>query len=467
MRERIFSMETEYAVSFVGQDEPTKDVLVDALRVALVEVAGLDTTQFLVNGSRFYHDVGHGEWSLPECRTAREVAVYDKAADNLLVSLLPQAEKRLHDGGHRGRLLVVKNNIDAHGHTYGCHENYMAQRETSALDSEDYLRLSIRYLVPFLTTRLILCGTGCIDGGVRRENRVSFEIGQRAPFINAVVSRDTRDVRGIFNLGRENEPFNDGGHRRMHLILGDACMSGIGTLLKLGTVGILLRMLEDLHIGPIPHLNDPVQALHTVSADPDCAALLDMQDGSRLTAIDIQRTYLQHARAYFQHFEASDEERLILQTWQDVLDALSAKDPNRLFGKVDWATKKMLMDRYLETAGLRWANLAPDSDARYRLQEIDIQYHNLRDGMFTRLLRGKPDLLVTPEEISVAQTTPPPYTRAYVRGTIIASARKTGARTEVKSWNDARLGTWRINMGDPLNFFAPDLYHLFTEGKLS
>ncbi|PJF34213.1 MAG: hypothetical protein CUN49_16710, partial [Candidatus Thermofonsia Clade 1 bacterium] len=148
----------------------------------------------------------------------------DKAADALLAYLLPRAQELLRTDGFRGRILIVKNNVDAYGNTYGCHENYMAERETAWLDHEDYLRLSIRYLVPFLATRLILCAPGRIGLGRRGEQGFAFQLGQRADFINAVASRDTRDMRGIFNVGRENEPFSEGNYRRLHLILGDACM---------------------------------------------------------------------------------------------------------------------------------------------------------------------------------------------------------------------------------------------------
>jgi proteasome accessory factor A len=477
MRERIFSLEVEYGISFLserGSGEPTKETLVGVLRRALTDAVGLSESSFITTGAKFYHDVGHAEWAHPECRSAREIALYDKAADTLIAFLLPRAQEFLQAEGFRGRILIIKNNVDVHGNTYGCHENYMAERETAWLDHEDYLRLSIRYLVPFLATRLILCAPGRIGLGRRGEQGFAFQLGQRADFINAVVSRDTRDMRGIFNLGRENEPFSEGNYRRLHLILGDACMSGYGTFLKLGTVGLLLRLLEDLEIGEIPHLKEPVRAMQTVSRDPSCTALLPLYDGRQMTAIDIQRIYLEQVMRYAERHPTSPEERELILLWAETLDALQ-NAPSRLFGKVDWITKKSVLDRLLAQNGLSWET--PDLERhpiRYKLQELDIQYHNIdpAQSLFYKLLRSQRgaealDTLWDAESVRVAQSAPPPYTRARVRGEVIASARRTGGRVEVKGWSEVRLGGQRVELYDPFTFFSAETYTILKEGRLT
>ncbi len=476
MHERIFSLETEYGITFLsepGFNDPTKETLVSTLRHALTDAVGLSESAFIATGAKFYHDVGHAEWAHPECRSAREIALYDKAADAMLAYLLPRAQELLRADGFRGRFLIIKNNVDVHGNTYGCHENYMAERETAWLDHEDYLRLSIRYLVPFLATRLILCAPGRVGLGRRGEQGFAFQLGQRADFINTVVSRDTRDMRGLFNLARENEPFSEGSYRRLHLILGDACMSGCGTFLKVGTVGLLLRLLEDLEIGAIPHLREPVRAMHTVSRDPSCTALLPLYDGRQMTAIDIQSIYLEQVIRYAERYPISAEERELIELWGQTLDALR-NNPSRLFGKVDWITKKSLLDRLLAQHGLTWET--PDLDKhpiRYKLQELDIQYHNVdpAQGLFYKLLhsqRGKEalDTLWDAESVRLAQRMPPPYTRARVRGEVIASARRTGGRVEVKNWNEVRVGGQRVELHDPFAFFSFEAYTLLKDGKL-
>jgi hypothetical protein len=91
---------------------------------------------------------------------------------------------------------------------------------------------------------------------------------------------------------------------------------------------------------------------------------------------------------------------------------------------------------------------------------MDIQYHSLsaRDGLFYRLLHGRQDTLVSSTEIQYARTTPPPYTRAKVRGDVIALARQVDIRAEVDRWNQVRIDGWTITLGDPLSFFAVDVY---------
>jgi len=470
VRERIFSLETEYAISFRterGSESPESRKIVEALRRPLVEQCGISGSAFLVNGSKFHHDMGHAEWSLPECRSAREAAVYDKAADHLLGTVIPQAERQLAAQGHRGRLLVVKNNADAEGHTYGCHENYMAESETDWLNREDHLRLTVRYLVPFLVTRQIFCGAGRVGFGPRLEEGFGFQVMQRADFIDSVVSKETRRERAIVNIGRETEPLATGNYRRLHLILADTNLSGWATYLKMGTTGLILRMLEDLSFGDIPHLQDPLDALRQISRDPSCRTRVRLRDGREVTAVEIQRVYLEQAQAYFKSDEPSPQEQEILRLWEETLNLLE-QNPMALFGKVDWVTKKHLMDRYLEKTGLGWERDLRDQPAYYELLRMDIQYHNLspQEGLFYRLLRGKLDTLASDHEIHQAKSVPPPYTRARIRGDVIAAARRTGMRVEVDKWERVEVGNYGIAIDNPLDFVAPEVVVLFREGVI-
>lgn len=247
-------------------------------------------------------------------------------------------------------------------------------------------------------------------------------------------------------------------------------MSGWGTLIKLGTFGLLLRMLEDMEIGDIPHLQDPIKAHHAVSRNYQ--TLIPLYDGREVTAMNIQRMYLEQAQRYLERYPTSDEEREIVRYWVEVLDALE-RDPSRVYGKVDWITKKTVLDRFLATSGITWEQ-ASKRPERYKLQELDIQFHNIdpNAGLYYRLIRAKndPSLLDTlwdVESINCACTTPPPYTRARVRGEAIASARRTHARVEVKNWNEVKLGAHRVELHDPFAYFSPDTYTLLNTGKLN
>ncbi|MFN6478271.1 proteasome accessory factor PafA2 family protein [Nostoc sp. DedQUE07] len=466
MRERVFSLETEYAIAFQtqgGNQSPNEELIVKALCQKLEERCGIPGSQFLVNGSKFYYDVGHAEWSLPECRSAYEAVVYDKAADYTLSSIIPDAEQVLINQGFQGQLLLIKNNVDASGNTYGCHENYLAQRQTQWLGSEDYLWLTKRYLIPFLVTRQVFCGAGRVGFGQKLEEGIGFQLMQRADFIEELVSSETRKQRAILSLAREHEPLAKGNYRRLHLILADTNMSGWATYLKLGTTGIILRMLEDMDFREIPHLLDPIQTLRQISRDPSCTVEVSLQDGRQLTAIEIQRIYLEQAKRYFGEHPISADEQRIMQIWEDVLNQLTT-DPMQLVGKLDWVTKKSFMERYLQSVGMQWKEVLQGSEVYYKLLQLDIFYHDLfiENSLFYRLLKDKPDTLVTAKEVLTAQSSPPPYTRAWVRGTAIAASRDMGLNVEVDRWDDLKVNNRKVVLPDPLKFFSPELYVILS-----
>ena len=80
----------------------------------------------LTNGARYYVDHAHPEISTPECVDAREVVVFDRAAEEILQRSMVAARSLLPDGAE---IIVYKNNSDGKGNSYGCHENYLLARE--------------------------------------------------------------------------------------------------------------------------------------------------------------------------------------------------------------------------------------------------------------------------------------------------------------------------------------------------
>jgi hypothetical protein len=124
---------------------------------------------FLLNGGRLYLDMGHLEYSSPECRTLSDVVAYDLAGDRLIQSALAQmnAERSVS---------FVKNNIDHHtGATFGCHENYLMRRDVQ------FNPRILGTLLSFLATRQIFTGAGRVgqasplafefDGGISERAR--------------------------------------------------------------------------------------------------------------------------------------------------------------------------------------------------------------------------------------------------------------------------------------------------------
>ncbi len=114
------------------------------------------------NGARLYLDVGsHPEYATPECDKISDVVVHDKAGEWILAQLVTGAEARLREEGIRGDVYLFKNNTDSVGNSYGCHENYLTERD-------DVFTHYTEVLIPFLVSRQIYAGAGKVLQTARR-----------------------------------------------------------------------------------------------------------------------------------------------------------------------------------------------------------------------------------------------------------------------------------------------------------
>ena len=355
----------------------------------------------LTNGARYYVDHAHPEISTPECSDAVQALVFDRAAEEIVRRSMALAAPLLPDGAE---LLIHKNNSDGKGNSYGCHENFLVARETP------FGRL-VAQITPHFVTRQVFCGAGKVGSEApgHASDDVDFQISQRADFFEEEVGLETTLKRPIVNT--RDEPHCDPQkYRRLHVIVGDANMSEGATLLKLGTTSLVLGMIEDGFLDNDLALAHPVPAIRQISHDPSLTRTVLMQDGRRLTALDIQWSLLERANRYVERhgFECVGEEtgRLVLGLWSEVLDGL-AVDRSRVADLVDWVAKERLLDAY----AARHSIPAYDS----RLRAIDLQYHDMRPG---KCLADKVGLrrFAPPDDVRRAVDHPPETTRAYFRG---------------------------------------------------
>ena len=175
--------------------------------------------------------------STPECADARSVVVCDRAAEQILHPV---------DGGGApaccptGQEIVVhKNNSDGKGNSYGCHENYLMDRAVP------FGRI-VHHATPHFVTRQIFTGAGKVGSEAPGTSAadVPFQLTQRADFFEEEVGLETTLKRPIVNT--RDEPHADAQkYRRLHVIVGDANLSEVATLLKVGTTAIVLAMVED------------------------------------------------------------------------------------------------------------------------------------------------------------------------------------------------------------------------------
>ena len=357
----------------------------------------------LTNGARYYVDHAHPEVSTPECADAQEVVVYDRAAEEIVRRSMTLANEHLPSGAE---LIIYKNNSDGKGNSYGCHENYLVDRNTP------FARLAAE-ITPHFVTRQIFCGAGKVGCETSRHgDSVAFQISQRADFFEEEIGLETTIKRPIVNT--RDEPHCDPTkYRRLHVIVGDANMSECATFLKVGTTSIVLAMIEDEVLAHIGYLANPVPAIRQVSHDTSLRATLLLNSGLRATALEVQWTLLEAAQKYaMSHGLESVGEQVgqqILSEWEKVLTGLES-DVDSVADVVDWVAKRRIVDGYAQRH-----SLAPNNS---RLKAIDLQYHDMRVEKSLALRAGL-RVIVDPIEAERARTNPPESTRAYFRGTCL------------------------------------------------
>jgi hypothetical protein len=300
---------------------------------------------FLGNGARFYMDSGgHPEFATPECLSAWDAVVYDKAGERMLEELVGIAEREMHREGGTGEIFICKNNVDTRGNTYGCHENFLIERKKTTTDESDFFKGIILHLLPFLVTRQIFCGAGKIFSA----GRLKYQMSQRSDFIDEEVSSSTTSKRGIINLKDEPLAMREK-YRRLHLILGDANMSEYISYLKVGITGLILLVIENEQFKFDLALAEPVQAIKDISADPALQTKVRLRNGRDVSPMEIQREYLKACSAFVGSGTLRNNREILflLAEWQRLLDGLERDDPF-VYRAIDWKIKQKIIDRYLK-----------------------------------------------------------------------------------------------------------------------
>ena len=410
MDRRIFGLENEYGVTCTlrGQRRLSPDEVARYLFRRVVSW-GRSSNVFLENGARLYLDVGsHPEYATPECDSIFDLVVHDKAGERILESLVRSAEQRLREEGIRGDVYLFKNNTDSAGNSYGCHENYLVGREGDFSKFTDVL-------IPFLVTRQIYAGAGKV---LQTARGAMYSISQRAEHIWEGVSSATTRSRPIINT--RDEPHADAERfRRLHVIVGDPNMSEYTTFLKVGTVAILLRMLEeDSGSWRDMTLENPIRAIREISHDPTCRRTVRLSDGRELSAANIQAYYLERALKFAKKNKLGPLEQKALDMWEHVMTHIES-DPLKLETEVDWVMKYHLIERYRERHDLALASP--------RVALVDLAYHDISQSSSLFYLlqrRGMAERVVDDESIETATNVPPATTRARLRGAFIKRAKE-------------------------------------------
>ena len=266
----------------------------------------------------------------------------------------------------------------------------------------------VRGLLPFLVSRQFIAGAGKVGHEAQERGFTpdGFQISQRADFMETELSVDTMHNRPILNT-RDEPHANRELYRRLHLIVGDANMCEYATALKIGTTRVVLDMIAEGFV-PSFDLASPVQAIRAFSQDPDLKVVVSRQQGGSISGLDIQREYVHQARIILTNID--EETDWILREWEHVINQLE-QDPLQLVGKIDWITKRWLLDSFVQDEGIGW-------DDPW-LASLDLEYHNLdpKRGLFFGLEADGRTISISQEhEIQKAMKQGPHDTRGGLRG---------------------------------------------------
>jgi proteasome accessory factor A len=360
----------------------------------------------LANGGRLYVDGAHPEYSTPECTNPREVVAFERVAERILAQCL-EAMARARG---REQIVLYKNNSDGKGNSYGYHENYLVSRAVP------FDRL-VQVLAPFFVTRPVFAGAGKV-GAENQTSPADYQISQRADFFECLVDLNTMVKRPIVN-SRDEPHCEYTKYRRLHVIVGDANMAELSTYLKIGTLAIVLDLVEAGADLPQFELEDPVRAMKQISRDVTMKETLKLSGGRFTTALAIQRAYLKAAMNFYACHDLPQVTKDVLVRWEEVLDKLE-RDPRMLVRELDWVAKRHMMESYMERKGCGW------NDPRIRL--MDLQYHDIRPdkGLYYTLERSHMiERIVQDVEVTRAEFVPPAGTRAYFRGRCVGKFSKS------------------------------------------
>ncbi len=388
------------------------------------------------NGSLTYIDTGdHPEHASPEARSVQDMVIYAQAGDRIMRDLfcVPCDEGLL--------ILLFKNNIargiDGGIVVFGCHENYSAHLTDNPWHlTHDQWIYSHPSFQSFIVSRQILDGTGSWD-----------------PQGNFFLSQRARCVGGWRNVPMLICTKTFSNTSRVHLTYGDSSMLDMSVFLKIGTTSLMLSLLEQNCLPDIA-CTDPMGMLREVSEGGPHERVMYLVSGVKMSAYEIQVYHWEAVRSALQEAtfdcdEVEAESALILNRWEQALNAIGNNDISWMLGRIDWATKRWLVEQEIADH--------PHASAEIR-NTIDLIYHSIGNGSMRERIHARwPERrFAADKEIASAMIYPPTGTRAQMRSMAIRTAIMRSMQNELCiDWHGISLAAGcdalEFKMSDPLD----------------
>ncbi|MEO1525039.1 MAG: proteasome accessory factor PafA2 family protein [Planctomycetota bacterium] len=300
-----------------------------------------------------------------------------------------------------------------------------------------------RYLTALLTSRVVLCGSGNLD------HDGCYHLSAKALAVDVVADmgsyRGERPIyvyghwlgqfcaKSFFSLTSTRAMFAR--RQRLQIGLSDSNLSELAEYVKVGSVSLVLDMIEAGVTADFVTLARPLSALHEIASDWHLVRRVRTNRG-KMSALEIQRIYLRAARRFVEETvpKQRGEAELVIQRWTELVDVVTAfrreaKNITPALGRVDWLSKRWMMDQLGEDA--QWV-------AR---KKTDLRYHELSpDGYYRKLASTNPTLaLIDDERIERRRRTPPADSPATKRGWLIREFAGSG-QPIASEWAYAFLG---------------------------
>ncbi len=387
-------------------------------------------------GGCAYIDSDHLECATPETFSAFDHVAYNRAMLSVARDAMHRVNERLPEGC---RLHVLANCSDGLGNSYGSHLNVLLSRrawDDIVLQKPHYLA----FLSAFQISSIVFTGQGKV-GSERTRPDANFQLSQRADFMETLCSIDTMVFRGVVNSRDEPlcgpyESATEEALARLHVIFYDNTLCQVATLLRVGTLQMIVAMLEAGVVDPRLALESPLEALGLWSRDPSLTTRAPLVDGGERSAVELQRQFLDAAGRFAARggFEGivPESDRLIA-LWADTLARLETRDFDTLSRRLDWVAKYRLLEGVIDhRPSLTWQSR--------EIKQLDQLYASIddTDGLFWTLERdGLVDTVVSADAIARARLEPPTDTRAWTRTHLLRLA--GSSRVAHVDWDRVRV----------------------------
>ncbi|MFG0264811.1 MAG: proteasome accessory factor PafA2 family protein [Rhodopirellula sp. JB055] len=290
-----------------------------------------------------------------------------------------------------------------------------------------------RYLTGLLVSRVAIMGTGHLDHdgcfflsgkamGVDRAADMGGFNGERPIYVyghwlSKLCGRSWRSIAETRQLFKRRQ--------RLQIGLSDSNLSDLAQWAKVGSVALVLDMIEAKQTKDLPRLRHPIKALHAFNRDWNLRCRVPTSHGE-LTSLEMQTKYYRAAENFVRNQRQCsnresewEEAERALRHWAESIRLVrqfrkDSKQTAQGLGRIDWLGKRWMLDQATGDA--------PGEPATWiTRKKIDLRYHELsEDGYFARFIADHQEHeLVAGVDIEMRRRNAPADSPAAHRGWMI------------------------------------------------